>query len=200
MQIENVQLYAKIGCMERETFTSTKLQLRVYMDSQCSQPYDDGQTARQHATRGYKIGDGYLETKVSFRPPFYSCLSCTPEISGTFNKKSGYWYDDDYISKSFNGNNNKNNQNNNANNNNNADDGANKAYDDKYMAANDDVKYDDAARYRRRGRQLSSPFSQDDMQVPTKFLAGDQTDERLQYVEIRAEASFRLSPEHCFVP
>lgn len=164
MQIQGVQLYAKIGCMERETFTSTKLQVRVYTDSQCSQPYDDGQTSRQHATKGYKIGDGYLDTKVSFRPPFYNCLSCTPDISGTFNKKTGYWYDDDYISKSYS---NKNNNNNNQNNNN--DDAAAAVYDDKYKAANDDVKYDDANN--RQLLELPSPsasshlFSQDDVQV-----------------------------------
>jgi hypothetical protein len=168
MQIQGVQLYAKIGCMERETFTSTKLQVRVYTDSQCSQPYDDGQTSRQHATKGYKIGDGFLDTKVTFRPPFYSCLSCTPDISGTFNKKTGYWYDDDYISKSYSSNN-KNNNNNNQNNNN--DDGSSSSsYDDKYMAANDDVKYDDANNRQLLQLPVSSSsvhqlFSQDDVQV-----------------------------------
>lgn len=167
MQLQSVQLYVKIGCMERETFTSTKLQLRVYTDAQCSQPYDDGQTARQHATKGYKIGDGFLESKVSFRPPFYSCLSCAPDaISDTFNKKSGYWYDDDYISRSYNKNSNKNKNNNNNNNNNNDDYGgsssySNKNYDDQYMAANDDVKYDDAY----RSRSLATVVSLDDIQV-----------------------------------
>lgn len=114
--------------MERETFTSTKLQLRVYTDAQCSQPYDDGRSVRQHATRGYVVGDGKYEisSEVSFKVPFYSCITCSPEqLSGTFNKKNGNWYDDDYISiygKQQSKNNN----------------GAGYG-DDKYMAVNDDV-------------------------------------------------------------
>jgi hypothetical protein len=129
-------LYAKIGCMERETFTSTKLQLRLYTDSQCSQPFDDGQSARKHATTGYKVGSHTVPSKVSFRPPFYSCLTCAPQqVSNTFNKKYGNWYDDDYING---GNRNKQQQqqNQNNNNNNNGDDASG---DDKYLAANDDI-------------------------------------------------------------
>lgn len=101
----SIPLYAKIGCMERETFTSTKLQIHVYTDAQCAVPYDDGQTARYHANRGYLLKNAQNEeflfsTKVGFRPPFYSCQSCNiPEISETFNKQSGTWYDDDYISQ-----------------------------------------------------------------------------------------------------
>lgn len=93
-----MRLYGKVGCRHRETFTSTKLQLYVYTDAQCSQHYDDGQTTRKHATRGYLIGDSVISTKVSFRPDFYSCLSCAPEqVAFTFNKNNSNWYDDDYI-------------------------------------------------------------------------------------------------------
>jgi hypothetical protein len=107
-------LYAKIGCMERETFTSTKLQLHVYTDAQCSVPYDDGKTARYHANRGYLLENTRNEpflfpTKVQFRPPFYTCQSCNiDQISETFNKASGTWYDDDYISQNGQKANNKN--------------------------------------------------------------------------------------------
>jgi hypothetical protein len=152
-------LYAKIGCMERETFTSTKLQLHVYTDSQCSVPYDDGQTGRYHASRGYLLENARNEqflfpTKVQFRPPFYTCQSCTvDQISETFNKKSGSWYDDDYISQNGQkANNNNSNNNGNANEENddaanddqaqqNADDQAADDYyrDDTYMSANDDI-------------------------------------------------------------
>lgn len=93
------KLYAKIGCMERETFTSTKLQLHVYTDNQCSVAFDDGQTKRQHVGRGYDINGYSFGTKVSFRPPFYTCQTCNPEaVSDTF-RRSSYWYDDDYISE-----------------------------------------------------------------------------------------------------
>jgi hypothetical protein len=146
-------LYAKVGCMERETFTSTKLQLHVYTDAQCSVPYDDGRTARSHASRGYLLenasGEKFMfSTKVSFRPPFYTCQSCNvEEFSDTFNKQAGTWYDDDYISqngqkqqKNGNADGNENNNNNNAGGNyddqaNNQDDNV----DDTYMSANDDI-------------------------------------------------------------
>jgi hypothetical protein len=96
----DVQLYAKIGCMERETFTSTKLALHLYTDSQCSQLYDDGESTRRHSSKGYEINGYTFSTRVSFRPPFYTCETCKPEeISDTFNKKAGTWYDDDYISE-----------------------------------------------------------------------------------------------------
>lgn len=132
------QLYAKIGCMDRETFTSTKLQLHVYEDAQCSVPYDDGATSKRHSSRGYEINGYYFSSRVSFKPPFYTCLSCTPDqISETFNKQHGNWYDDDYISQygaKQNG-----------------DDYVDDTYqgDDAsvYMYANDDVGRDDDARY-----------------------------------------------------
>jgi hypothetical protein len=93
--------------MERETFTSTKLQLHLYTDQQCSQQFQDGQTARQHANRGYDLGGYGVPSKVTFKPEFYSCLTCTPEeISGTFNKMNDNWYDDDrinYYNKNGNG-------------------------------------------------------------------------------------------------
>lgn len=153
-------LYAKIGCMERETFTSTKLQLRVYTDNQCSQSYDDGQTARQRATKGYQIGGMYFPTKVSFRPAFYSCLSCAPEdVSGTFNKRSNNWYDDDYISK----NNAKQGQGDQDNNQNKNDDYYKDNYfDDHYMAANDDV-------YKNNGNRRISA-SEEALQVRANSL------------------------------
>jgi len=130
---QETQLYAKIGCMDRETFTSTKLQLHVYEDAQCSIPYYDGATSKRHSSRGYEINGSYFSSRVSFRPPFYTCQSCAPEqISDTFNKR--IWYDDDYISvygtKQ------------------NADDDYNKEDDNSaYMYANDDVGRDDDARY-----------------------------------------------------
>lgn len=99
-EYSDTKLYAKIGCMERETFTSTKLQLHVYTDEQCSVPYEDGESGRYHSSKGYEINGYYFSTRVSFRPPFYSCQGCTPEaVSGTFNKRNGNWYDDDYISQ-----------------------------------------------------------------------------------------------------
>jgi hypothetical protein len=160
----SIPLYAKVGCMERETFTSTKLQLHVYKDSQCSVPYDDGQTARYHANHGYLLNNAQeqeflFSTKVNFRPPFYTCQSCNiDDISETFNKQGGTWYDDEYISQNGqkqqkNGGNNNNNQN--ANDDNQGNDDANNqddqasnqddsyhddAYiDDTYMSANDDI-------------------------------------------------------------
>ena len=99
-KLENgLNLYGKIGCMERETFTSTKLQLHLYTDAQCSMPFDDGETAKRHARKGYELGETTILTQVSFKVPFYSCSSCAPDqVSGTFNKRNGNWYDDDYIS------------------------------------------------------------------------------------------------------
>lgn len=93
----NVRLYAKVGCMTRETFTSTKLQLHLYKDNQCTYPYRDGNTDHYHSTKGYDVNGYLLSTKVDFRPAFYSCQNCKPDqISSSFNKKN-YWYDDDYI-------------------------------------------------------------------------------------------------------
>jgi len=128
---EQAVLYAKVGCLDKETFSSNTFQLHVYTDAQCTQPYDDGQTDQQHASKGYLIDlDTYYDatdddddddaqnneirytdypddrrtlqfsTKVSFRPNFYSCQSCKPsQISQTFNKFSGTFYDDLYISQ-----------------------------------------------------------------------------------------------------
>lgn len=93
-------LYAKVGCMDKETFTSTKLQLHLYTDQQCSQKYDDGQTSRQHATKGYLVSGNRVATRISFNPEFLSCQTCSPdEFSETFNKLNSNWYDDDYISQ-----------------------------------------------------------------------------------------------------
>jgi len=97
---DDAPLYAKIGCQHRDTYTSTKLQLIVYTDAQCSNEYspeDETETARKND--GYDIDGYFLSNKVSFRPPFYSCQSCNPEeISQSFTKQYSAWYDDDYIS------------------------------------------------------------------------------------------------------
>eukprot|EP00980_Cylindrotheca_fusiformis_P018144 scaffold5850_cov110-Cylindrotheca_fusiformis.AAC.7 len=93
-------LYAKIGCQDRETYTSTKLALNVYTDAQCSEPYDDGKPSKYHSTKGYMVNGALVSTAVTFRPPFYKCEGCQPdEISETFNKYKVSWYDDDYISE-----------------------------------------------------------------------------------------------------
>lgn len=94
----NEKLYAKIGCLERETYTSTKLKIHVYTDAQCSQAYDDGQSEEKHVRRGYDINGYYFDTKVSFRPPFYSCMTCKPsQIAESFSRQGTYWYDDDAV-------------------------------------------------------------------------------------------------------
>lgn len=94
----DTKLYAKIGCLERDTYTSTKLRLHVYTDKQCSVPYDDGLSNE----KGYDINGYYFNSKVSFRPPFYSCATCKPtEISSSFSKRKTFWYDDDAAEKGY---------------------------------------------------------------------------------------------------
>jgi hypothetical protein len=139
----DTQLYAKIGCMERETYTSTKLSLHVYTDEQCSVPFEDGENSRRHSAKGYEINGYTFGTRVSFRPPFYSCETCSPEeISDTFNKKSGTWYDDDYISSY--GSKQKNNDDEEEEGDDAADDYYQDDYtDDAYLAANDDINNGD---------------------------------------------------------
>lgn len=86
--------------MERETFTSTKLALHLYTDQTCSTPYNDGFSSRRHSAKGYDLKGNLISSHVSFRPPFYACETCKPEeISETFNKRAGTWYDDDYIAE-----------------------------------------------------------------------------------------------------
>lgn len=122
-QKQQAILYAKVGCRAKETFSSTAFQLFVFSDEKCTEPYDDGQTDQAHASRGYEINlDKFyaanldedddnvkytdypvntlsFSSKVSFRPHFYSCQSCKPsKISDTFNKFSGTYYDDLFIS------------------------------------------------------------------------------------------------------
>jgi len=60
----DVKLYAKIGCQHRNTYTSTKLQLIVYTDQQCSQVYggDDGEVNKD----GYDLDGYFLSNKVCF--------------------------------------------------------------------------------------------------------------------------------------
>lgn len=95
----DTKLYAKIGCLERDTYTSTKLSVQVYTDKQCTTAYDDGQSSDNRSKRGYDINGYYFSSKVSFRPPFYSCLTCKPsEVSSSFSKQKTYWYDDDAAS------------------------------------------------------------------------------------------------------
>lgn len=142
----NNKLYAKIGCMDRKTFTSTKLQLHVYTDDQCSVPYEDGYSSKRHHNTGYEI-DGYsFSTKVSFRPPFYSCEECAPSaIADTFNKKNTNWYDDDYISQNGQKQNDDGGDEAEDNNDDDNDDYLDDDQNDAYMNANDDVNGDDAA-------------------------------------------------------
>ena len=195
----DVKLYAKIGCMERETFTSTKLALNLYTDAMCSQPYDDGETSRRHATKGYEINGYTFSTRVSFRPPFYTCHTCKPEeISETFNKQCGTWYDDDYISSHGNSNNNNKNDNGNGDDNN-GDDGNGDDYyqddanvvDDQYFAANDDVAYDDYYNRRSLIEELMSGASHVRSEAKTRTLTP---------AEGALEVGFELSSSgHCNV-
>jgi len=98
----DVKLYAKIGCLERDTYTSTKLRVHVYTDNQCSTAYDDGQSESRNNRKGYDINGYYFSSKVSFRPPFYSCMTCKPsEISSSFSKRKTFWYDDDAASNGY---------------------------------------------------------------------------------------------------
>ena len=186
----SIPLYAKVGCMERETFTSTKLQLHVYTDAQCSVAYDDGRTARSHANRGYLLenarGEDFMfSTKVSFRPPFYTCQSCTvDEVSDTFNKQAGTWYDDDYISQ--NGqkqqqNDNEDEANDDANGNNNNDDANYNQddyyqddghVDDTYMSANDDIY-----RYNNNNNNNNYQYYNNNGGNRALMLRGDEDDE-----------------------
>eukprot|EP00815_Leptocylindrus_aporus_P002527 CAMPEP_0116071486 /NCGR_PEP_ID=MMETSP0322-20121206/13784_1 /TAXON_ID=163516 /ORGANISM="Leptocylindrus danicus var. apora, Strain B651" /LENGTH=495 /DNA_ID=CAMNT_0003559795 /DNA_START=90 /DNA_END=1574 /DNA_ORIENTATION=- len=85
-------LYGKIGCQEKDSLVSTRLQLYIYTDEQCSVPYGDSSSG------SYSINGYTLSNKVSFRPPFYTCSTCTPPtISSSFSKQSKNWYDDDLI-------------------------------------------------------------------------------------------------------
>jgi len=56
-----VPLYAKIGCQHRDTYTSTKLQLIVYKDKQCSQIYSEDEMKGD----GYDLDGYFLSNKVS---------------------------------------------------------------------------------------------------------------------------------------
>ncbi|GFH47326.1 hypothetical protein CTEN210_03801 [Chaetoceros tenuissimus] len=97
----DTKLYAKIGCLEKDSYTSTKLQLHVYTDKQCSVPYDDGQDSSKYR-KGYNINGYYFSSKVSFRPPFYSCMNCKPEtIADSFSKRKTFWYDDDAAANGY---------------------------------------------------------------------------------------------------
>jgi len=98
----DTKLYAKIGCQERDTYTSTKLKIQVYTDKQCSTSYDDGQSDTSRSNKGYDINGYYFSSKVSFRPPFYSCMTCKPtEIASSFSKRKTFWYDDDAAANGY---------------------------------------------------------------------------------------------------
>ena len=92
-----------------------------------------------------------FSSKVSFKPDFYSCLTCTPEsISYSFNKLNGNWYDDDYISAHGTKQSKSDNDNNAAADDNNVTDDA--GVDDQYYSNNDDYSQnsnvtDDASSY-----------------------------------------------------
>ena len=61
-------LYAKIGCQHRDTYTSTKLQLLVYVDAQCSKAYGGGGgggDSSEARNDGYDIDGYFLSNKVS---------------------------------------------------------------------------------------------------------------------------------------
>lgn len=119
------------------------------------------------------MGDGsIIRTKVSFRPPFYSCNSCSPdEVSETFNKKTGHWYDDDYISEHGNrqgqGDDEEENENQDGNNGNGNNDYDDNYFDDGYMAANDDVA---------NGNYRFLAASPDDVKVRLKHVCADRAE------------------------
>ena len=65
-------LYAKIGCQHRGTYTSTKLQLIVYTDKQCSKVY--GGENNEANNDGYDLNGYFLSNKVcdsGSREPLY---------------------------------------------------------------------------------------------------------------------------------
>jgi hypothetical protein len=87
-------LYAKIGCEDRKTVSSTKFVLRIYKDQNCSKPYDEG---FKSSFKGKYINGYWLSTSVSFSPSFHKCERCTPaQVASSFTRGK-YWYDDDYI-------------------------------------------------------------------------------------------------------
>ena len=93
-------LYAKIGCMEKETYTFTRLRLHLYTDKYCTEEFNDGMTDSLRGIKGYNINGSYFNPHVGFRPPFYSCTTCKPnDISYYFTKDGSYWLDDDAAAK-----------------------------------------------------------------------------------------------------
>ena len=56
---DDIPLYAKIGCQHRDTYTSTKLQLIVYTDAQCSKGYGG-----EIKNDGYDLNGYWLSNKV----------------------------------------------------------------------------------------------------------------------------------------
>jgi hypothetical protein len=93
-RIDEYPFYAKISCQHGDTYTSTRLQLIVYKDEQCSWEYSANDETK--GSGGYDIHGDYLITKVSFHPPFYRGQDCNPEaLSDTYTKQYTSWYDND---------------------------------------------------------------------------------------------------------
>ncbi len=183
----NYAIYAKIGCQQRDTYTSTRLQLILYEDAQCSQPFENSEENK--VKDGYYVGDYFMSNKVSFRPPFYNCQSCSPDaVSETFSKSETAWYDDDYISEYGTKNNNED------------EDDAN--YDDAngYYVKADDYTVDDQYNYQDDGN--GNYVAQDDVvkynyqQHDDAFYQMDDGNRRLRKVmakEAAVDASHSLT-------
>lgn len=179
----NYALYAKIGCQQRDTYTSTRLQLILYEDAQCSQPFENSEENK--VKDGYYVGDYFMSNKVSFRPPFYNCQSCRPDaVSETFSKAETAWYDDDHISE-YGAKNNK-------------EDGNNANYDDAngYYAKADDYTLDD--QYQDDNANGGNYVAQDDVvqynyqQHDDDFYQMDDGNRRLRNV-MKKEAALDAS-------
>lgn len=184
----NYALYAKIGCQQRDTYTSTRLQLILYEDAQCSQPFENSEETK--VKDGYYVGDYFMSNKVSFRPPFYNCQSCRPDaVSDTFSKAETAWYDDDHISEFGSKNNNEDE--------NDADDNAN-----GYYAKADDYTVDDQYNYQQDDANGGNYVAQDDVvqynyqQHDDDFYQMDDANRRLRSVmkrEAAVDASHSLT-------
>jgi hypothetical protein len=87
-------LYAKIGCEDRKTVSSTKFVLRIYRDQSCSVPFNE---RFKSSFQGKYINGYWMSTSVSFSPNFRKCQRCFPtQVASSFTRGK-YWYDDDYI-------------------------------------------------------------------------------------------------------
>ena len=84
---DNVPLYAKIGCQHRDTYTSTKLQLIVYTDAQCSQGYGG-----EIKSDGYDLNGYFLSNKVKSvsRIYLYALYRCWYPLGDC--EVGSYWF------------------------------------------------------------------------------------------------------------